>query len=322
MFGDPSGMAPEKHQKGGGDVLLGSGSLAALLTAYTSIVSATYDCVYYQERVFIGFEKYSPEGIDYSLNPLTRLDQQYRAVYGTRIGHTWVETGGGEGGISPSYGYGPGGGESSANKNTYTNSWEDVLNSFDLSEVDNYLGLRFTDDLKEMYEVDPDFFEGLKKVTEPIKVCIEPASVLLEMDKDNAKLLASGLNGKSASFYLSSDGNHVLSLPEEVYTQDFSALNEKTKLGYFYYLPDNSNSNVSLIIPSFSLIAHELGHVFDMYIVGGYYAYFTFDYNYQEWAANCWENRMRRAMGYPDKYDGIDDDWFWFLWWTGIHKKK
>ncbi len=23
MFGDPSGMAPEKHQKGGGDVLLG-----------------------------------------------------------------------------------------------------------------------------------------------------------------------------------------------------------------------------------------------------------------------------------------------------------
>ncbi len=139
MFGDRSGMAPEKHPKGGGDVLLGSGSLAALLTAYTSIVSATYDCVFYQERVFIGFEKYSPEGIDYSLNPLTRLDQQYRAVYGTRIGHTWVETGGGEGGISPSYGYGPGGGESSNYLSQAESvSKETIMSAYCLEDGDLY----------------------------------------------------------------------------------------------------------------------------------------------------------------------------------------
>ncbi len=114
MFGDPSGLAPEKHQKGGGDVLLGSGSLAAYFSDCMNTVTPSFT---YLERIgyvetyveFTGKENYHW--------PLNRRVDKARLVYETRI-----RTEGG-GGISPSYGYGPGGGESSANDNSgYANT--------------------------------------------------------------------------------------------------------------------------------------------------------------------------------------------------------
>ncbi len=57
MFGDPSGMAPEKH-KGGGDVLLGSGSLFKYLGLYSGITTASYAVVTHLERVLVGMQRY------------------------------------------------------------------------------------------------------------------------------------------------------------------------------------------------------------------------------------------------------------------------
>ncbi len=62
MFGDPSGMAPEKH-KSGGDVLLGDFGMSLLMTYYANATVLMYECkpewgIYFK---FGSFEKFNKE---------------------------------------------------------------------------------------------------------------------------------------------------------------------------------------------------------------------------------------------------------------------
>ncbi len=95
MFGDPSGMAPEKH-KSGGDVLLGSDDrLAQYLADYSAVTTVfiSYVCV--------GVEEIHTTTDGRSLNPLNLERTIYQNIYEWKI----ITEGGGVSG-----GPGPGGG--------------------------------------------------------------------------------------------------------------------------------------------------------------------------------------------------------------------
>ncbi len=154
MFGDPSGMAPEKHQKGGGDVLLGSGSLAAYFSdiatstspgiSYTimfpifDIIGYTYTKVYratYAEDIHE--EPTYDKPTTYYFTGLAFVGTRADPVYGVVGYNTSTITEGGLG-VNPSYGYGPGGGESSANDNSRVSRYN-LAPLSDKGKMDNML---------------------------------------------------------------------------------------------------------------------------------------------------------------------------------------
>ncbi len=109
MFGDPSGLAPEPIQKGGGtaDVLLGSGTLAQVLGEYANTVtgfSNYYETIPYVET-YVGFT----EGFDY-LCSLCLEQEKQRVKYEIK----YITEGGGGG---PSLAFGQGGARSGSSGN-------------------------------------------------------------------------------------------------------------------------------------------------------------------------------------------------------------
>ncbi len=326
MFGDPSGMAPEKH-KGGGDVLLASDALYKNLGLYSGTTTASYEVVKHRERVLVGVQRYeiggrsvnNPDGpVSLALNPLTLEKKQYGyvGVYEMQEVSTVVKIAGGV----PSGGLGPGGGGegglNAANDNTYTNSWEDVLNSFDLSNVRSDLSSKFTDDLKQMYDAYPSYFEDLEELKAPLKVQIISASSILTDDKK-----AKGYDGQGAKLTLHPDGTQTLFVAEEYYNGGTSNYNALTRQGYFGSYTSQSGYKFSGPYPktAWMAVAHELAHLFDFFDLGD--SFFDLDETYMEYHADYMKEKMMDAMGMPHVNQGISWWDIWILRWNiGLHK--
>ncbi len=335
MFGDPSGLAPEPIQKGGGtgDVLLGQSSLANIMGDYSTATQAYYDVVSYKELMCVGFQRYEIEGrsvdnpdgyVDYEHTPLTlgKTRYSFAPIYREQTIEQKVKISGGTPGAPA--GATPGGGSAGggSNNNTYTNSWDDVIGSFDLSNVSTDLANKFTTDMKKMYDAWPDFFNELAALKSPIDVHIIPGhdirkeSVRLQNLKRDPgdKLAPPGPNEVEGGLAVSaSDGSQTLYIASEYYGAKTNI--SQGALESLQYYPVDISTRAWMF--SWMVVAHELGHIFDALRLG-YGPFFNVPDGVREsWAIDS-ENMMRVKMGFGGVLKSKVDLWKWpkYIWYS------
>ncbi len=308
MFGDPSGMAPEKH-KGGGDVLLGSGSLFKYLGLYSATTTASYAVVTHRERVLVGVQRYeiagrsvdNPDGpvyIDCTPIDIGKTHYGYAGVYEMQNVSRLVKISGGV----PSGGPGPGGGGDSRSAGDVNDNGKVsysinnlVTFSFEANANSDYVD-KFTNEMQQMYDVFPDMFEGLSDLDHNIDVEIVPGSQIKNMlQKANALPKEwQHMMGVPALVRLPKDGSYTtLYLAEELISNDYSKYDRTTKDAFTNYQTWDFNYAQSEL---WMVLGHELGHILDALAVG-YATYATFGSDYKEFHANRWADRLRDAFG-------------------------
>jgi hypothetical protein len=201
------------------------------------------------------------------------------------------------------------------NNNCQTISWDKVLSSFDLSGLSSDLSNKFTDDLKKMYNLLPDFFNTLNKLTNPIQMCVLPASEVYERYYSKSSKTNEKPFGLGAYVDQNADGTKVMYIAEEWYSDNtFSKYNSTTRSDntiYWQNLRDNLGPYKQL---SWMSIAHELGHIFD-YIIYGRDEFNSFSGKIKEWSAEQWANKMREAFGLPINETGTSSFGIRIMWW-------
>ncbi len=276
MFGDPSGLAPEPIQEGGGtgDVLLGSNLLSQLQGQYASSTSPFMDGYWVTYPIFkvrITTQS-SLEANKCTCHPLQceHDDITTRTPYIAGYEHSYVSTGAG----GPSLAFGQGGSKSGGNGNNngkVKHTLADVKSMYDLSAVQNssYVD-KFNNSLEQMYNLNPNFFDGLWDGgnTSPVKVFVTPAKAIANLNQDminKANNMGVTAIGAAAGFDKNTN-KPVMFIGEEYFTGNFNNIKDAKTKDYLTTYEDIDGYFYDYMM--YDIIAHETTHIMDELALG------------------------------------------------------